>query len=87
MREIKRCASLRAESEAARSDGQVSHLPPERMTPEQRRIEIASLLANGLIRLRGSGQSPQAANVARENGFELAFSGHQRVHSHPVNKK
>jgi len=82
MREIKRCASLRAESEAARSDGQVSHLPPERMTPEQRRIEIASLLANGLARLRGVVEP-----AARENEFELAFSGHQRVHSHPVNKE
>ncbi|MQM29300.1 MAG: hypothetical protein CRU78_01595 [Candidatus Accumulibacter phosphatis] len=82
MREIKRSASSRAESEAVRSDGQVSHLPPERMTPEQRRIEIALLLANGLARLRSAGEP-----VARENGFELAFSGHQRVHSHPVNKK
>ena len=27
---------------------QINHLPPERMTPEQRRCEIASLLANGL---------------------------------------
>ena len=26
----------------------INHLPPERMTPEQRRHEIASLLANGL---------------------------------------
>ncbi|WP_291988430.1 hypothetical protein [Candidatus Accumulibacter sp. ACC007] len=82
MRDIKRSASSRAESEPARSDGQVSHLPPERMTPEQRRIEIASLLANGLARLRGLGEP-----LAQENGFELAFSGHQRVHSHPVNKK
>jgi len=82
MREIKRSASSRAESETVRSDGQVSHLPPERMTPEQRRIEIALLLANGLARLRSAGEP-----VGRENGFELAFSGHQRVHSHPVNKK
>ena len=48
----------------------------------QRRIGIALLLANGLARLRSAGEP-----VARENGFELAFSGHQRVHSHPVNKK
>jgi hypothetical protein len=57
------------------------------MTAEQRRHEIASLLANGLIRLRSYGQSPQAANLARENRFELAFSGDQRVHSHPVHKE
>ena len=31
---------------------QSNHLPPERMTPEQRRHEIASMLANGLTRLR-----------------------------------
>lgn len=31
---------------------QINHLPPDRMTPEQRRHEIASLLANGLARLR-----------------------------------
>ena len=70
-----------------RSDGPVAHLPPEHMTAEQRRHEIASLLANGLIRLRSCGQSPQAENVARENRFELAFSGDQRVHSHPANKE
>jgi hypothetical protein len=57
------------------------------MTAEQRRHEIASLLANGLIRLRSYGQSPQAGNLARENRFELAFSGDQRVHSHPVHKE
>jgi hypothetical protein len=34
---------------------QINHLPPERTTPEQRRHEIASLLANGLARLRISG--------------------------------
>ena len=87
MRDIKRSAASRAQSETARNDCPVTHLPPEHMTAAQRRCEIASLLANGLIRLRSSGESPQAANVARENGFELAFSGHQRVHSHPVNKK
>ena len=31
---------------------EINHLPPERMTPEQRRREVASLLANGLVRLR-----------------------------------
>ena len=30
-------------------------IPPERMTPEQRRSEIASLLVAGLMRLRESG--------------------------------
>ena len=64
---------------------QINHLPPERMTPEQRRHEIASLLANGLARLRISG-AEQSANRAEASEFELGFSGNQRVHSDPVNK-
>ncbi len=64
---------------------QINHLHPERMTPEQRRHEIASLLANGLARLRRSGIA-QSANMAAESEFELGFSGNQRVHSDPVNK-
>lgn len=63
---------------------QINHLPPERMTPEQRRCEIASLLANGLARLRISG-AEQSANIAEDSEFELGFSGNQRLHSHPVN--
>lgn len=64
---------------------QINHLPPDRMTPEQRRREIASLLANGLARLRISG-AEQSANIAEDSEFELGFSGNQRVHSDPVNK-
>jgi hypothetical protein len=64
---------------------QINHLPPERMTPEQRRHEIASLLANGLARLRICG-TEQSARIAEEGEFELGFSGNQRVHSDPVNK-
>jgi hypothetical protein len=41
---------------------QINHLPPERMTPEQRRHEIASLLANGLARLRISGAEQSATH-------------------------
>jgi len=48
----------------------INHLPPERMTPEQRRHEIASLLANGLARLRISGAEPSARRAA-ESEFEL----------------
>ena len=55
------------------------------MTAEQRRHEIASLLANGLARLRISGVD-QSATTAEESEFELGFSGNQRVHSDPVNK-
>lgn len=64
---------------------QINHFPPERMTPEQRRREIASLLANGLARLRVSG-AEQSAKIASEGEFELGFSGNQRVHTDPVNK-
>lgn len=64
---------------------QINHLPPERMTPEQRRHEIASLLVKGLVRLRTSG-TEQSADIAGESEFELGFSGNQRVHTDPVNK-
>ena len=87
MRDIRRVEASRVESATASSDCSVNHQPPEHMTAAQRRSEIASLLAKGLIRLRSSGQSPQPANPARENRFELAFSGDQRVHSHPVHKE
>ena len=64
---------------------QINHLPPERMTPEQRRHEIASLLANGLARLRISG-AEQSAHIAEASAFELGLSGNQRVHSDRLNK-
>jgi hypothetical protein len=64
---------------------QINHLPPERMTPEQRRHEIASLLANGLARLRISG-AEQSAHIAEASEFELGLSGNQLVHSDPINK-
>ncbi|HEX5487092.1 MAG TPA: hypothetical protein VFX23_13975 [Limnobacter sp.] len=64
---------------------QINHLPPERMTPEQRRREIGSLLANGLARLRISG-AEQSVHIAEASEFELGFSGNQRVHTDPVNK-
>lgn len=64
---------------------EINHIPPDRMTPEQRRREIASLLANGLVRLRSEGFE-QSAGIASESEFELGFSGNQRVHSDPVNK-
>ena len=64
---------------------QINHLPPERMTPEQRRHEIASLLANGLARLRITG-AEESTNMAGASEFELGFFGNQRVHTDPVNK-
>ena len=62
-----------------------NHVPPERMTAEQRRREIAFLLANALVRLR-SAHVAQSANMTGSSEFELGFSGHPSVHSDPVNK-
>ncbi len=62
----------------------INHLPPERMTPEQRRREVASLLAHGLVRLRDAAFERSAASLA-ESEFELGFSGRKQPHSHPVN--
>ena len=64
---------------------QINHLPPDRMTPEQRRHEIASLLANGLARLRIC-SAKKSAHIPEASEFELGLSGNQRVHSDPVNK-
>ena len=63
---------------------EVNQTPPDRMTPEQRRIEIAALLAHGLARLRMA-QSPPFADIATASDISLAFSGDQSVHSDPVN--
>ncbi len=66
----------------------ISHIPPDRMIPEQRRREIASLLANGLVRLRSAGVT-QSENLAAESEFELAIPPEGSVHqvSNPPRKK
>lgn len=65
---------------------EINHTPPERMTPEQRRLEVASLLARGLARIR-TVHPAQSAKVVKSSDVSLAFSGHQRVHSDPVNNR
>ena len=65
---------------------EINHTPPERMTPEQRRLEVASLLARGLARLRTT-HPAQSAIVVKSSDVSLAFSGNQRVHSDPVNNR
>jgi len=65
---------------------EINQISPERMTSEQRRLEVASLLANGLVRLRVSHFS-QSTKRPPESEFELALSGRQRVHTDPVNNK
>ena len=63
---------------------QIKHTPPEAMTPQQRRQEVAGLLANGLVRLRTAGLRAATAQP-QESKFDLGFTGNQRVHSDPVN--
>ena len=62
----------------------INHLPPERMTSEQRRLEIASILAKGLVRLRQSNQTERQI-AATERKVLLGFSGDQSVHTDLIN--
>ena len=64
----------------------INHTPPERMTAEQRRREIALMLARGLARLRMA-QSPRSETRGPESEIALGFCGHQSVHSDPVNNR
>ena len=66
----------------------INHLPPERMTPEQRRLEIASILAKGLVRLRQSSPADLAKRQipATDRKVLLGFSGDQSVHTDLINK-
>jgi hypothetical protein len=63
----------------------INHLPPERMTSEQRRLEIASILAKGLVRLRQSSLANRQI-PATERKVLLGFSGDQSVHTDLINK-
>jgi hypothetical protein len=63
---------------------EINHLPPERMTPEQRRREVAALLANGLVRLRST-CSPKSANDLPESAFVLGFASQTSVHRDSTN--
>jgi len=65
---------------------EINHLSPDRMTPEQRRHEIASLLANGFFRLRST-CSPKSANDLPESAFVLGFAPQQSVHNDTVNNE
>lgn len=57
----------------------VNHTPPERMTVQQRRLEIAALLACGIARLRQPRIS-QSNKEMTENRFELAIPPDGSVH-------
>ncbi|MCL9826654.1 hypothetical protein [Ralstonia solanacearum] len=62
----------------------INQIPPDRMTPEQRRRELASLLANGIARLRLA-DGLQSADSAEDSEVLLGFHGNQSVHSDTVN--
>jgi hypothetical protein len=57
---------------------------PARMTPAQRRMEVAALLAQGLQRLRG-GDAHDGADGA-SSPVDLGFGGHPRVHANPAHR-
>jgi hypothetical protein len=63
---------------------EINSIPPERLSPEQRRSEVAFLLAQGLVRLRQS-QLERSAKGARESGFALGFTPQQSVHTVSTN--
>ena len=65
---------------------EINHYPPERMTSEQRRDEVASLLARGLVRLRAVSVT-KSANAAGKSEFALGFTGDQSVHTDTVNNQ
>ena len=64
---------------------EIKQVPAGHMSAEDRRLEVASLLANGISRLRDKdvdvSKIPNRATV-----FGLGFSGDQRVHTdHVIN--
>jgi hypothetical protein len=65
---------------------ETNHIPPERLTPEQRRYEVAFLLAQGFLRLRES-RREQSAREAQESAFVPGFASQQSVHNDTVNNE
>ena len=55
------------------------------MTPARRREEVAALLTVGVCRLRAA-KALAHGNGLPESGFDLGFSGHQRVQGNPANQ-
>ena len=63
---------------------QIKQTPPEAMTPEQRRQEVAGLLANGLVRLRTAGVRAAPFHPA-ESKFAGDLAGdHGQAGKHPA---
>jgi hypothetical protein len=63
---------------------EINHLPPERMTPEQRRLEVAFLLSQGLVRFRGAATA-QSEKQRGESAFVLGFASQTSVHTDSTN--
>jgi hypothetical protein len=65
---------------------ETNHIPLERLMPEQRRHEIAFLLAQGLVRLRETATA-QAEKGRVESAFVLGFASQKSVHNDTVNNE
>jgi hypothetical protein len=63
---------------------ETNHVPPERLTAEQRRHEVAFLLAKGLVRLRDSSFDRIVKDVP-ESEFVLGFASQLSVHGDSTN--
>jgi len=57
-------------------------IDPTHMTMQERREEVASIMALGLIRLR----TPSAQPAEIDKKKDLGFSSPQRVHSKPASR-
>ncbi len=64
----------------------VKQTPPDRMTSEQRREEVATLLARGVARLHMP-QTTHPQNPSTESEFELAIPPGRSVHGDPNNQR
>lgn len=64
----------------------INHLPPDRMTLDQRRLEVASILAAGIARLH-SASFEKSENELTESEFEVAITHQQSVHDRVLNNK
>ena len=64
---------------------EIKQVPPEHMSAEDRRREVATLLAHGINRLRDNDVDVNKIRN-RATVFGLGFSGNQRVHTdHVIN--
>ena len=62
----------------------INHTPPQNLTVQQRREEVALLLARGLVRLRER-SFDQSTMPCKQRAVLLGFSGEQSVHANTVN--